>query len=143
MQSLRCVSSIVIFSLGLAYAASAFAAEAELEIEGIRNNKGTVSASLCDEKTFLKSACFYRGRVPAREGKVVVRISGVVPGKYAAQVYPDENENAKLDIGSTGLPTEGYGFSNNAIGNLGLPKYAEAETIVDDERKTATIIISY
>ena len=35
------------------------------------------------------------------------------PGTYAVQVMHDENENNKLDTNFLGIPTEGYGFSNN------------------------------
>jgi uncharacterized protein (DUF2141 family) len=34
-------------------------------------------------------------------------------GTYAVQVMHDENDNGKLDSKFMGIPTEGYGFSNN------------------------------
>jgi uncharacterized protein (DUF2141 family) len=40
--------------------------------------------------------------------------------------YHDENDNGKLDTNAFGLPTEGYGFSNDAQGTLGPPSYTQA-----------------
>jgi len=34
-------------------------------------------------------------------------------GTYAVQVMHDENDNGKVDANFMGIPTEGYGFSNN------------------------------
>ena len=34
-------------------------------------------------------------------------------GNYAVQVMHDENDNNKLDTNFLGIPSEGYGFSNN------------------------------
>jgi uncharacterized protein (DUF2141 family) len=36
-------------------------------------------------------------------------------GSYGVQVMHDENDNGKLDANVMGIPTEGYGFSNNPL----------------------------
>ncbi len=38
---------------------------------------------------------------------------GLQPGTYAVRLMHDENDNGKLDRNLVGMPTEGYGFSNN------------------------------
>ena len=43
------------------------------------------------------------------------------PGRYAVAVYHDENSNRKLDRAFTGIPTEEYGFSNDARGLISAP----------------------
>jgi uncharacterized protein (DUF2141 family) len=48
------------------------------------------------------------------------------PGRYAAAIYHDTNNNGKLDTNFLGIPTESYGFSNNVMGTFGPPSYQEA-----------------
>ena len=45
-------------------------------------------------------------------------------GKYAISILDDENSNDDLDR-FLGIPTEGYGFSNNVKPLLSMPKYEE------------------
>lgn len=46
-------------------------------------------------------------------------------GRYAIQVFHDENGNGDLDTGAFGIPNERYGFSNNAVANFGPPALEE------------------
>ena len=48
------------------------------------------------------------------------------PGRYAAQVFYDENGNHKVDRALFGIPKEGVGFSRDARIKLGPPKWADA-----------------
>lgn len=50
----------------------------------------------------------------------------IPPGTYAMAVIHDENMNGKLDTNSVGIPTEGYGFSNDARGVVGGPSFSAA-----------------
>jgi uncharacterized protein (DUF2141 family) len=43
------------------------------------------------------------------------------PGTYAVAMFHDENNNGHLDENALGIPTEGYGFSNNPTLYLGPP----------------------
>jgi uncharacterized protein (DUF2141 family) len=52
-------------------------------------------------------------RIAARAGEVVQRFDDLPPGHYAVQVMHDENDNGKLDSNFLGIPSEGYGFSQN------------------------------
>lgn len=42
-----------------------------------------------------------------------ITFTDLAPGRYAVQVLHDANDNGKLDTNIVGMPTEGYGFSNN------------------------------
>jgi uncharacterized protein (DUF2141 family) len=48
------------------------------------------------------------------------------PGDYAVLVYHDENGNGLFDRDAVGIPTEGYGVSNNALPALSAPTFAGA-----------------
>ena len=47
-------------------------------------------------------------------------------GEYAVSCYHDRNGNGKLDKNTIGIPVEPYGFSNDARGSFGPPKYKKA-----------------
>lgn len=44
---------------------------------------------------------------------LAVTFTDLAPGRYAVQVLHDANDNGRLDTNIVGMPTEGYGFSNN------------------------------
>jgi uncharacterized protein (DUF2141 family) len=46
-------------------------------------------------------------------------------GQYAVKLMHDANDNGKLDRNFMGIPSEGYGFSNNA-GEFGPASFADA-----------------
>lgn len=52
-----------------------------------------------------------------------IELKNIQPGTYGLRFYHDENENGKLDANRFGIPSENYGFSNNATGVMGPPKY--------------------
>lgn len=53
--------------------------------------------------------------------KVCIAVPG--PGNYAVALYHDENDNGHLDTTFIGLPSEGYGFSNNPKLMLSPPSF--------------------
>ena len=62
------------------------------------------------------------------------------PGEYAFRVMHDENDNGKLDSNFIGIPTEPWAFSNNATGNFGPAKWADAKfTVAGETTQTITL----
>jgi uncharacterized protein (DUF2141 family) len=61
---------------------------------------------------------------------VVVTFDQLAPGDHAVKLYHDANDNGELDRNMLGLPSEGYGFSNN-VGRYGPPPFEEARFTVD------------
>jgi uncharacterized protein (DUF2141 family) len=55
----------------------------------------------------------------------------VAPGTYAISVMHDENDNRKLDKNFFGVPTEGYGVSNNHTRALSAPTWEESRFTVE------------
>jgi uncharacterized protein (DUF2141 family) len=53
------------------------------------------------------------------------------------KAFADVNGNAKLDKNIIGLPTERYGFSNDAQGRMGPPSFDAAAIPVDAVSVTA------
>ena len=118
----------ILLGLGLAVAtAGPFAASAQdcegtpgaaklsIVIEGVRSNKGLMTASLYpnDKSQFLaKDGALKVWRVPAQAPITAMCIWLKAPGTYGVAVYHDANANHKLDLGMLG-PSEDYGFSRN------------------------------
>ncbi len=60
-------------------------------------------------------------------------------GEYAIKLYHDENNNGKLDKNFTGIPKEGYGFSNNPQAFFGPASYEEARFAFSVPAKTVNV----
>jgi uncharacterized protein (DUF2141 family) len=56
-------------------------------------------------------------------------------GAYAISLFIDVNGNQEFDTNFLGLPKEQYGFSNNAMGTFGPPKFEPASFILDGYKK--------
>jgi uncharacterized protein (DUF2141 family) len=67
----------------------------------------------------------------------------IPPGIYAMAVIHDENMNGKLDTRWPGIPTEGYGFSNDAKGILGAPSFSAASFRYDGQNVDLTMSLQY
>ena len=60
-------------------------------------------------------------RLPVSGGTASFSFENLPSGFYALAVYHDENSNGQLDKNFFGLPTERYGFSNNARSMMFFP----------------------
>ena len=77
---------------------------------------------------------------PMPAGNAKLAFSGLAPGRYALRVFADENGNGKLDTNLLGMPTERYGFSNDAIGDRAAPGFDAAAFQVKAESLQAVVI---
>ncbi len=95
-------------------------------VKNVKDTKGQVRVGLFkDDKTFLKEA--WKGEVvKAATGEVMVMFENIPVGTYAISIIHDENENGELDSNFFGIPKEGFGFSNDAMGTFGPPDFAKA-----------------
>ncbi|MET3496340.1 DUF2141 domain-containing protein [Variovorax boronicumulans] len=73
---------------------------------------------------------------PMQGGKARLVFAGLAPGRYALRAFADENGNGKLDTNLLGMPTERYGFSNDAKGNRAAPDFEAAAFGVDADVQT-------
>lgn len=110
---------------------------------GLESAQGKVTVALFDsEAAFKESENPVRtAEVPAAAGAVEVNWTGLRPGRYAAVAYHDKDSNGKLNTLPIGLPTEPYGFSNDARGRFGAPawKAAAFEVRTGENRQTARL----
>jgi len=96
-------------------------------VSGIEKSEGILRAYLFNsEKTFLKRTLKEVSYVIESRGKVDLTFNNVSNGTYAVNVHLDINKNNKLDTNWMRIPKEPYGFSNNARGIMGPPKFEDA-----------------
>jgi len=72
--------------------------------------------------------------VPIRGPSATCRFTGIAPGTYAVAVVHDENNNGQVDTNFLGVPTEGYGVSNNRTYALSWPKWDESKFQVREDK---------
>ena len=135
------------FLTAVPMAVGAGAATLTVEVTGVRSAKGTVQAALYPDANadrFLDlSASVARSLSKAKPGTVRVTFKNVKPGTYAVALFHDENGNGKLDATSIGVPKEGAGFSRDARGTMGPPRFDRASFEVGAANKTITLRLSY
>lgn len=138
----RRYAALTLITLSAVCSGSAVGASLELVVHKVQSTKGKVIAALCDKETFLKK-CEYQEAVPAANGKVVLKFENVPAGRYAISAYHDENNNQTLDRNAFGIPAEGYGFSRDARGNFGPPKFEEAAFNINEGANAHELSLSY
>ena len=69
--------------------------------------------------------------------------TGSIVQSYALAVIHDENMNGKLDTNRLGMPTEGYGFSNDAKAFLRAPSFSAASFPYDGRNLDLAISLNY
>jgi uncharacterized protein (DUF2141 family) len=116
---------------------SAIFAQADLEVtvKNIKEQKGSIRVGLfTNEKDFLKKVS--DGKIVKVSGKeITVVFENLNPGEYAVSVIHDENENGELDSNMFGIPKEGFGFGNNAMGTFGPPSFDKAKISLSKNEK--------
>ncbi len=64
-----------------------------------------------------------RGNI--KDLKSTIIIKDLKPGKYGFRYFHDENMSGRLETNVLGIPREGYGFSNDAVGPFGPKPFRE------------------
>ncbi len=113
----------------------------EIQISNIRLVDGTIMVALYDNaEHFLTANIVQSAMDPVRKsGTQTMMLSGIEPGEYAISIFHDVNANGILDKNFLGIPKEPYGFSHNARGRFGPPKFADAKFSVQKQHQVLEI----
>jgi uncharacterized protein (DUF2141 family) len=117
-----------------------------IQVEGLKDDRGTVHASLyASEDGFptRPEKALRQVDVKIEGGRARVVFEGIPPGGYAVAAYHDENGDGKLDTGFLGIPSEGLASSNDAKGFMGPPSFEKARVEVGPGENRITVRISY
>ncbi len=118
-----------------------------MKILDIRNSNGVVACALFESPQgfpdeYLRFATNIMV-IKIRAKQARCDFEDIPPGRYALAVVHDENMNGKLDTNWTGIPKEGYGFSNNAKALLGAPSFSAASFPYKGQNLELTIRLNY
>ncbi len=115
-------------------------------VTGMRNQHGELQVSLYNKdgtipdkelKNYYKTK---RVKIEGKETKVL--FSNLPKGRYAVNVFHDENNNHKIDKGFI-LPKEGVGLSNfETVNFFNLPDFQKASFLLEQD-KTVQIKLIY
>jgi uncharacterized protein (DUF2141 family) len=108
-----------------------------IKITGVPSDKGKIMIGVYNKKEgFRDEKHTYKNlTVNAVKGTMTVYIPDLPNGNYAIAVFHDANENGKLDKNFLGVPTEKYGFSNNAMGSFGPPDFEDCVVKVEGDKE--------
>ena len=146
----RRVASIVVVTIANVFSTALAQAPCpgiHLRVLDIRNSTGTVACALFESPDgfpteFLRAATNIM-IMKIKDTQARCDFEDIPRGTYALAVIHDENMNGRLDANPRGIPTEGYGFSNDAKGFLGAPSFRAASFAYDGRNVALTIRLNY
>ena len=138
-------ATIIIALLTLLSASTASATDLTVRIENLENSEGSVRVALhrrADGVEFPDDAGAVAGTFgQAVAGSMRFLFTDVPPGEYAVAAFHDRNADGKLGTTVLGIPTEPYGFSNNARGFMGPASFTSAAITVSADDAELSISI--
>jgi uncharacterized protein (DUF2141 family) len=107
---------------------NAYAADVIVVVKNVKPNSGPVIVALYDKAADfpVPEKRLAVQRAESQGESISVTFKGLGAGKYAVATFQDEKRTGKLDKNFLGIPTEGYGFSNDAQGTMGPPSFEAA-----------------
>jgi len=111
-----------------------------VQITGIKNSSGDIKIGLFNsEKSFNGKEEKFKGiTVKAENKKMTWSVDDVPFGYYAVKAFHDEDQDDDVDT-KYGIPTEGFGFSNNPSIFSGAPSYETAKFLFSADSMTVEI----
>ena len=123
---------IAIAMTGVSFSAAAVAQDGNatltLSFTGIAETEGAVMGVLVDSEDAYndKAAPVRMIMITADKAEIATQLEGLKPGRYAIKSFHDLDGDHKMGTNPFGMPIEPFAFSNNAVGNMGPAKWADA-----------------
>lgn len=146
MNNLKSVLTALIMA-GASFSAAAVAQNAgsslTVTFTGIEEKEGAIMGVLVDSEAAYdgKAAPARPIMVSADKAEVAATIEGLAPGTYAIKLFHDVDGDGKMGTNPYGMPIEPFAFSNNAVGNMGPAKWADARFEVKAGANVHSIIV--
>jgi uncharacterized protein (DUF2141 family) len=95
---------------------------------GIETQEGAVMGAVFDSEDAYngKGAPVRQIMITADAAEIATQLAGLKPGTYAIKSFHDIDGDMKMTSNPFGMPIEPFAFSNNAVGNMGPAKWADA-----------------
>ena len=114
-----------------------------IRIVGLGSGKAPIRVAVFNAaETWLHdAAASYKTILERGSGEPQWRIQDVPYGEYAVAVFEDKNRDGKVNRNFLGIPSEPYGFSNNARSSLGPAKWEDAKFVVTRATTELEIVV--
>ena len=114
-----------------------------VRITGFASDEGDCWFALDNSMEVYESedSVFIGKILPIINSEVLLTIDSLKYGSYAIKVFHDENINGELDSNFLGIPTEDYGFSNDASGWFGPPRWEKAMFLLNEREMAIEISV--
>ncbi|OQX83966.1 hypothetical protein B6D60_09885 [candidate division KSB1 bacterium 4484_87] len=98
-------------------------------VSGLKNNKGDVKIGLFKTKeSYDGKKNKFKGAIRRIKNRMTKWEVKKIPfGEYAIKAFHDEDGDDEIDTNFLGMPTESFGFSNNARAFFGPPDFEKAK----------------
>lgn len=107
-----------------------------LDIRGIQKSQGKVFiAAFRKTDPFPAMNGKYKSLIVNAKSSSTEAIMEIPADTYSIAVFHDANNNGKMDKNMFGVPTEIYGFSNNARATFSAPDFEDAAFELKSEKK--------
>ena len=121
-----------------------------IEIAGLKNQKGELCFKLFSrsygfpdhDKNAVIRRCIKITEKTA-EDPFKITLKDIASGSYAIAVFQDLNGDRVINRDTKGIPTEGYGFSNNPITRQDLTRYGDCVFLLAGATETIKIKLKY
>lgn len=129
-----------LFLISLVYGLLSFQAPQKvkitLDIRGIQKSQGKVYiAAFRKTDPFPSMTGNYKTLIVPAKASATEAIMEIPANTYSIAVFHDANNNGKMDKNMFGVPTEIYGFSNNARATFSAPSFEDASFELKQAKK--------
>lgn len=110
-------------------------ANLSVQISDIKSVKGNLLIGLYNNGLLFpkKESAIAGEQIKIDSKTMTYTFKNLQKGKYAIAIIHDEDMDGELSTNFLGIPTEGFGFSNNAIGTFGPPKFEKAAVLLEKD----------
>ena len=114
-----------------------------LTYTGIETQEGNVMGVIFDSEDAFngKGAPVRQIMIAADKAEIAAQFAGLKPGRYAIKTFHDIDGDGKMGTNPFGMPIEPFAFSNNAVGNMGPAKWADAAFEIKLGENSHSIVI--
>lgn len=134
------LTAFALSAIAAAPFASATAEDAHrlvLTVENIKQDDGTLMIALFKGKEAHASNQAFVGRQVAVEGgNSTIAFDDLPSGDYSIKLFHDVDGDGKMKRGLMGIPSEPWGFSNNAQPRFGPPSWADSRLEISGDLET-------
>lgn len=104
-------------------------------VKNMQNTNGNLRVTLFDsESNWLKEGDLRLVNIKSQDA-VTITFKDLPEGTYGVAVVHDDNANEEMDTNSFGIPTEAYGFSNDARGMFGPAEFEDSKFEVNGDKQ--------